>query len=1016
MVNLLETEAYIRFQLSQIGANNQHHGFEDICFRIAQRRISSNILPATGPVSSGGDQGRDGETFFSALPEELPQASGFVGRSTTKPLVVACTIQQEGLSSKVKADLLKITSQGQPVERVAYFLAEDMPVGARHKLQKHARETLGLDLEIFDAKAISTMLAQADLVWVAETMLNLPAFLVPTDDRVLPGWYQELLQRVRNSPSPLYSAGDLAAVRTGLRHATHNSEAQPDLVEWIEHGRTFIRGAPGNLAPEEVRMKARYELIVASLRGMNTLHGVEKFIDDFIEYSIQSSLPSLILDASNLLSYWKGAWAAGLAATTPQHLVSQLARLLERTNELIANMDRTIYPNAVAHLLSVKAHILFHPDITGFERDEEAPIKREQRTPEELEASFDEILSTAGTAEKIFIPVDPLMSTLVELAGLLPETRTFPIQSICDLFEMFAPVLSGHDQYELIRNALDLATGKVEGDNAVAERCRKRAIKLWEADKPLLALREFHGAKINWFHGETLRGSILAMLTIAEVYAQLKLPHAAKKYALTAASVAVSAPARDVADLVPAGLLQAFRNSYQAGSWVDATALGQLAIRAHNTYAANPFDREEHPELVGLDFYQSMICMAAKRFKPDLVEVLTAIMTPTGYDEMVWEMVGQTQHEFQYGEENFAALSCRELGGRPFSDTGQVRSLNFAALGTRWHVSCSNERASVLAAERFAAAVQILLCELASDDPVLLEENVYVHVDLAGSSETERVKFEPDNEKVLARVLLTPYETTSDAGELGKEILEVVGVLLFHVSALPQEQLLNMLERAFKRGLLNHLSFGRPFDEVAGLLDEEHYDKVSAVPFSGLGSASYDLKPASALEQPATYGPGFTEDQSRQMISERYELSSTISFTMARILKNDTCRRTLKKLRDEKWHDWHLLLAIFNAATNYRISQHLGDLSSATPQRLQQVSRKLAGQVESPQHANIPLHNFSEENLRNALQMATLSIAQRLGLHPNRKTPNFHGIRQLLIRRYGFMDDVEHRDLLEPLA
>ena len=62
------------------------------------------------------------------LPEELPGAGGFVGRSTTEPLVLACTIQRAGLSAKVKADLEKITSQGQPVARVAYFMTQNMPV------------------------------------------------------------------------------------------------------------------------------------------------------------------------------------------------------------------------------------------------------------------------------------------------------------------------------------------------------------------------------------------------------------------------------------------------------------------------------------------------------------------------------------------------------------------------------------------------------------------------------------------------------------------------------------------------------------------------------------------------------------------------------------------------------------------------------------------------------------------------------------------------------------------------
>jgi hypothetical protein len=59
----VEAEKYIRFQLERLAARNEHHVFEEICCRIAKRRLSTNLLPATGPVSVGGDQGRDAESY-----------------------------------------------------------------------------------------------------------------------------------------------------------------------------------------------------------------------------------------------------------------------------------------------------------------------------------------------------------------------------------------------------------------------------------------------------------------------------------------------------------------------------------------------------------------------------------------------------------------------------------------------------------------------------------------------------------------------------------------------------------------------------------------------------------------------------------------------------------------------------------------------------------------------------------------------------------------------------------------
>ena len=37
--------------------------FERLAFELARLRVASNLLPATGPVQAGGDQGRDFESY-----------------------------------------------------------------------------------------------------------------------------------------------------------------------------------------------------------------------------------------------------------------------------------------------------------------------------------------------------------------------------------------------------------------------------------------------------------------------------------------------------------------------------------------------------------------------------------------------------------------------------------------------------------------------------------------------------------------------------------------------------------------------------------------------------------------------------------------------------------------------------------------------------------------------------------------------------------------------------------------
>lgn len=79
MNTIATVKPHIRFALSQLSASNAHHDFEKICFDIAKLRICSNILPATGPVSAGGDQGKDFETFKTYIEHSPIATSTFIG-------------------------------------------------------------------------------------------------------------------------------------------------------------------------------------------------------------------------------------------------------------------------------------------------------------------------------------------------------------------------------------------------------------------------------------------------------------------------------------------------------------------------------------------------------------------------------------------------------------------------------------------------------------------------------------------------------------------------------------------------------------------------------------------------------------------------------------------------------------------------------------------------------------------------------------------------------------------------
>ena len=169
MANLDQVIAQIRFQLEQLNPKNQHHDFEHLCRHLARARVCSNILPATGPVSAGGDQGRDFETFRTYLNSSPIANSAFIGLASQRPLAFGCSLEKkEKITTKIKADVKTIMAAGAAVEAVHYFCSADIAVNKRHKLQAWARRDFSLDLEIYDGQAISELLADRDVFWIAE--------------------------------------------------------------------------------------------------------------------------------------------------------------------------------------------------------------------------------------------------------------------------------------------------------------------------------------------------------------------------------------------------------------------------------------------------------------------------------------------------------------------------------------------------------------------------------------------------------------------------------------------------------------------------------------------------------------------------------------------------------------------------------------------------------------------------------------------------------------------------------
>ncbi|WP_432563056.1 hypothetical protein [Kineococcus sp. SYSU DK003] len=1009
-----ERQRFLKFALSEMGTQNAHHEFEHLCRHLATRRVASNILPATGPVSSGGDQARDFETFRTYLAEGVDGTSGFLALATSEVVAFACTLHKDHLSTKIRSDVRGICTQGTAVDVVCYFTSGSVPVAARHRLQEQAKADHRVRLEIFDAEAITTWLADPELYWIANAYLHLPMEMAPApqpEEVALPRWYQTARIHWRTESSADLTSADFFEIRRAARHAASEEAARPDLPQWLR----LLHALALEASRTRDRQNARYELALATYRGTGDLTRADDAVRDFMADVMQEESAGLLMDAAVLLAYCLGARLRDRSGIPGTQIHAWGRDLLQHLRDLL---ELAPPRNQRAALLEVFARLALTP----------VPSDPEDLIEQDL-PSLAEVTSMVRQAQEngtpipvtvvgdvVMLDADGGLEALSELTALLPLASTFPVEGLCNWFDFISQNIIDDPRYRGIRDALDAATGRVAGNDAVATRCMTRARALVEAGRLLPALNEFHEAKVTWWSGDTLRSSLLAMLSISDIYTELRLPMAAKQYAMAVAFAGHATQNEDVQDLIPVGLFGAANCDHAAGAWIGATELTRVAMLAQHHFMLDPWNNEKYLYLDGAWDNQAIRLHTAQAIRPAVLEQLRGIVVDT---PVIDSMPPQSTDPDHPSEDEWAELADQQLSGRPFDDAGPQRVIHWAGLGTRWYVRCPNDRATVLAAERFSAAAQILLADLSAHDPLLLPSDINISLTVRSTEDVppprpgqDACVEEPDNAVSRWTVSLTPYTGGVADGALEQETLAVLAQILVTITLLPGEAFMTLVERSFERGLLHKLGAGRPYDEVADTRPATSYTTSATLPVTSVAAdRPRNLMAADELPSPSGPGPGYTEQESLAACAGRYEnLPPIIRFTLARMLGNEHARQVLAERRRAGWLDWHLLTAIANVVGNQRL--HAAGLDRFSQD---ETWRRRAGQLmrraEEPNDV-VSLEVFTSENLSTALNMSALHTLTNWGLQTHQRTPDFAAILTLLGDRYGYWtDDVPHDDL-----
>ena len=967
MASLDQVVQQIRFGLEQLRVKNAHHEFEHLSRHYARILICSNILPATGPVSAGGDQARDFETFRTYLAQSPIADTAFAGRMADDPVAFACTIQRENVEAKIQDDVQTILASGTNVLSVHYFCVADVPVARRHQLQAWARENYSLELEIHDGQAIAENLAQKAVFWIAERFLAIPSDIYPRDLFPTNDEYELARKQWVETKVDVNSFSQLHEIKGLLRHATWDNDVKQDIPFWISHLQLFVNSSE---VPSLAR-RARYEIAVATFRGLGTLVGHEQEVQQY--FAIPPSVDALdeLEDYTVLLIYCSSATGFGDAGFAWSDLCEWQKTIIERLETAIA--ERT-FPSTQAQLFKLRGQAALH-----------------RIGAEGVTSGFDETVEWWSKA-----------------LDLLPQAALFPLEQFADMLTIMCKLAGDRPRFGELTGRVDEALSNRVGGFAAAEKCRDRAFAHYESGRVLDAISEIHKAKLNWFAEETLDVFVLSLQVLARWYTELGLCLAGKYYGLTAASIALSSSRPDIKAGAWKALLAAADSEYTSGAWAGFLELTGLALHCHYSLSPDPGNILKHDELLANFFYGAVAVAVSERLWPELAGFVKARVDAWNLGQFFDEPLATARNNYgRMPQHELVAAMENELVGMPINDIGVNRRATWAAFGIEWSVEWQNDYRTTALAEQFIATFQILLAETARKDFCLPQMQAEIKFSLDSIAKPV-VQPLPSREEFCWHVRWPEVGEHDDLDRVFLTVFSTAMTVLQNASFLPDQDITEMMNNLFENGLPGKTLVGQPYARLyRGILSESafnHGRQVLAVPEMPIRCSP--LKPHPNLPPITGPGPGYSLEESQQRIAWRYQrVSELLPQTLPRLQGSQEFQETVRRLREKGWKDWHVLGAILTSVVNFRAHQKYGHHAS------QEDFREFMETPERPDWPEVPLTQFTEEHLDLLRKLNMASVLKNWGLESHHPSLVPEVFERFLATRYGYWsDDVEHPD------
>ncbi len=975
MKGIKELSRFIRFQLYELRATNDHHSFEHLVRQFARLRICPNILPSTGPVSAGGDQGRDFETYRTYLQSTPIATSTFTAFATDKKIVFACSLQQD-IREKIKSDVKTICGSDEKIDVVYFFCEVDMAVSKRHDLQQWGKRQYNIELEIFDGQALSEQLTDPEIFWIAEEYLDVPSEMYPKHKKE-PRKYLEYKQKWIIENSIPVSYADFFQIKHGLRNATFNKEHKVDLMEWIKRMEGFLKTG----YPDDIKRRAIYEICVAALRGQNKLTSKRELVIEYFSKLNNLKETSELKDSVVLLIYCSTAHISGHFDIDASLLVEWSVALTRQIDEAIEDAKGF---GRLCNLLQIRGH-------AGF------------------------LQYRGGTKPCIYM--DEVFHWWFRLLDEVDNAPLFPLESFADVLSVLVKLIGEDERYLELTKRVDKLLSERTSGYVAASKCCDRALAYYEIGKYLFAIKQLHEAKIQWFSAETITGSLMAMLVLSDCYQKLGLGLAAKYHAAGAAYIAVFHDDETTRSILPKALFSLADRCYSNGEWISFIQLIPIVFGAHNVYSENPLEIGEHEDLQRILAYLVIVRIVAQRFNSDIVGVLDNTLKEKSmepYMELLKRlMVDEGAYWRNAAIDELWKTVQEDLNGRPFCDSGEKRSIEWRALGISWLVEFENEFMVTAFSEEFGATLQIILADFATEDMLLLATKVKIIISTT-KGKIFKIEEIPSNKLAIWKVIFPEewFRKVEHLDALRNNVLSVATTVLGKCTTLNRDSFYAKIEKAFKEGLPMKTFAIQPYSELySHYWNKDSFESIDRKSLDPLEKHRKFLKKEhTELSWIDTPGPGYSWEKAEEVLKNRYEKTiKPIRLTLKRLIKEKRFRNVVQKLKQGGYLDWQILQIVMNIACNYRVSAEVSQ--DVSPEQYIAARMEIGTREEREDDSEIPLEIFSEDKIELFKYISLSSIAKGWGLVLHRKTPDFEALKKLLDVRYrNSTDDIEHDD------